>query len=277
MTSLTHSRVYLQRLGYDSPPPPTLQTLRDLQLRHVCTFAFESLSTLLRLPVPIDLPSVEQKVLLNGRGGYCYELNQLFLALLLELGFDARGITGWVVMGGPPDARTARTHRLSLVTVDGVRYISDVGFGGMVPSSPLRLDSDAPQATAHEPYRLTLNEGHYTLWAQVAQAWRGLYVFDLQVQTDIDYEVGNWYVSTHPGSPFMGQLKAALLAPGKRHTLANADYAAHYLDRPSEKRAIKSADQMLALLRDTFAIRLPEHPQLHAALEGLVLAQSQEY
>ena len=100
MTLLNHSRLYLQRLGYDSPPPPTLQTLRDLQLRHVCTFAFESLSTLLRLPVPIDLPSVEQKVLFDGRGGYCYELNQMFLALLQALGFDARGITGRVVMGG---------------------------------------------------------------------------------------------------------------------------------------------------------------------------------
>ena len=62
MTLLNHSRLYLQRLGYESPPPPTLQTLRDLQLRHVCTFAFESLSTLLRLPVPIDLPSVEQLI-----------------------------------------------------------------------------------------------------------------------------------------------------------------------------------------------------------------------
>ena len=79
MSRLTQSHLYLQRLGYAAPPPPTLQTLQDLQLRHVCTFAFESLSTLLRLPVPIDLPSVEQKVLLDGRGGYCYELNQLFL------------------------------------------------------------------------------------------------------------------------------------------------------------------------------------------------------
>jgi len=178
-------------------------------LRHVCTFAFESLSTLLRLPVPIDLPSVEQKVLLDGRGGYCYELNQLFLELLQELGFDARGITGRVVMGGPPDAHTARTHRLSLVTVDGVRYICDVGFGGMVPSSPLRLDSEAIQATAHEPFRLTVKHGSYTLWADVGGEWRGLYVFDLQVQADIDYEIGNWYVSTHADSPFLGELMLA--------------------------------------------------------------------
>ena len=276
MHTLANSRLYLQRLGYASPPPPTLQTLRDLQLRHVCTFAFESLSTLMHAPVPIDLPSVERKVLHEGRGGYCYELNQLFLALLLELGFEARGITGRVVIGGPPDAHTGRTHRLSLVTLDGVRYITDVGFGGMVPSSPLQLDTDAPQVTAHEPYRLTLNQGSYTLWAQVGEEWRGLYVFDLQTQADIDYEIGNWYVSTHPGSPFVGQLKAALLAPGKRHTLANARYALHYLDRPSEKRTLKSVDELLGLLRDTFGIRLPEQPQLREAVEHLIRMNPEE-
>ena len=277
MLTPTDSRLYLQRLGYASPPAPTLQTLRDLQLRHVCTFAFESLSTLMQVPVPIDLPSVAQKVLHQGRGGYCYELNQLFLALLQALGFDARGITGRVVIGGPPDAHTGRTHRLSLVTVDGVRYITDVGFGGMVPSSPLQLDNEAPQTTAHEPFRLTHHQGSYTLWAQVGEEWRGLYVFDLQVQADIDYEIGNWYVSTHPGSPFVGQLKAALLAPGQRHTLANARYALHYLDRPSEKRTLQTADELLGLLRDTFGIRLPDQPQLREAVERLIRMNPEEY
>ncbi len=273
MPRLTHSQLYLQRLGYATPPPPTLQTLQDLQLRHVCSFAFESLSTLLHLPVPIDLPSVEQKVLLEGRGGYCYELNQMFLALLQELGFDARGITGRVVMGGPADAHTARTHRLSLVTLGCVRYISDVGFGGMVPSSPLQLDTEAVQATAHEPYRLSVDgQGSYTLWAEVGAEWRGLYVFDLQVQAAIDYEIGNWYVSTHPQSPFVGQLKVARLGAGRRHTLNNAHYAVHYLGKPSDKRVIESADELMNLLSETFGIRLPEDERLRATLDGLVLA-----
>ncbi|OIN50748.1 arylamine N-acetyltransferase [Pseudomonas azotoformans] len=277
MPVLTHSRLYLQRLGYDTPPAPTLQTLQDLQLRHVCSFAFENLSSLVRLPVPIDLPSVEQKVLLDGRGGYCYELNQMFLALLQELGFDARGITGRVVMGGPPDARTARTHRLSLVTLDGVRYITDVGFGGMVPSSPLQLDTQAVQATAHEPYRLTFDgQGSYTLWAQVAEEWRGLYVFDLQVQAAIDYEIGNWYVSTHPNSVFVGQLKVARLAPGKRHTLNNTHYAIHSLDRPSEKRMLGSADEVVQVLTETFGIRVPYSVSLRQCLDGLVQAATQQ-
>ncbi|MCF5320169.1 arylamine N-acetyltransferase family protein, partial [Pseudomonas simiae] len=184
-------------------------------------------------------------------------------------------ITGRVVMGGPPDARTARTHRLSLVTLDGVRYITDVGFGGMVPSSPLLLDTEVVQATAHEPYRVTF-DGHdsYTLWVQVANEWRGLYVFDLQVQATIDYEIGNWYVSTHPDSVFVGQLKVARLAAGERHTLNNANYAIHYLDRPSEKRALVSADEVLQLLTEVFGICVPVTAALRAALDGLTVPNS---
>jgi len=128
--------------------------------------------------------------LLDGRGGYCYELNQLFLELLQELGFDARGITGRVVMGGPPDAHTARTHRLSLVTVDRCALYLRRRLWRYGAEQPVTPGQRSDPGTAHEPFRLTVKHGSYTLWAQVGGEWRGLYVFDLQVQADIDYEIG---------------------------------------------------------------------------------------
>ncbi len=147
-------------------PQPTLQTLRELQARHTATFAFETLSTMLRAPVPVDLASLERKVLHDGRGGYCHELNRLYLALLQRLGFRARGITGRVVMGGPEDAWTARTHLLVLVSLDEGSHISDVGFGGMVPTAPLSLDTEEDQRTPHGPCRVTHDRGRCTLRAR---------------------------------------------------------------------------------------------------------------
>ncbi|RWQ69118.1 arylamine N-acetyltransferase, partial [Bacillus cereus] len=94
VAQLTNTNLYLQRLGFDAPPPPTLQTLRQMQLRHTAEFVFENLATVSGVPVLIDLDSIESKVLRQGRGGYCYELNHLLYALLLELGFEARGISG---------------------------------------------------------------------------------------------------------------------------------------------------------------------------------------
>ena len=263
---LIDTTLYLRRLGYDRPPPPTLDTLRTLQWRHTAAFPFETLATLLRQPVPMELHAIERKLLHEGRGGYCYELNRMFLALLSTLGYAARGITGRVVMGEAEGAVTARTHLLSLVTVDGVRYTVDVGFGGMVPTAPLRLDREDAQSTPHEPYRIVRRGDSRLLQAQVAGEWRALYVFDLQPQTEIDYIVGNWYVSTHPDSPFLDQLRVARTGPGWRRTLGNGSVALHRIGHASERRALVDAEDVIAELRDGFGIRAPDHPALVPAI-----------
>lgn len=269
---LTDRALYLQRLGFDVPPAPTLETLRQLQLRHTGAFPFENLTTLSGEPVLIDLPSIEQKVLHNGRGGYCYELNNLFLVLLQSLGFDARAISGRVVMGQPEGAWTARTHRLSLVIIDDVRYITDVGFGGMVPTAPLLLDSRAEQLTPHEPYRIDLHVDGFTLRAKVAGEWRAMYIFDLQRQEDIDFAVGNWYVSTHPESTFAKQLMVARTGEGWRRTLNNGSFAIHRIDRDSERREVTDVQELIGLLDSEFGIRVPEQAQLLRTLERLIAA-----
>ena len=270
---LTNRASYLQRLGFDAPPAPTLETLRQLQLRHTGAFPFENLTTLSGEPVLIDLPSIEQKILHERRGGYCYELNNLYLALLQELGFDARGISGRVVMGQPEGAWTARTHRLSLVTLDGVRYISDVGFGGMVPTAPLLLDTADEQSTPHESYRIEQHVDGYTLRAQVAGEWRAMYIFDLQRQEDIDYTVGNWYVSTHPESSFAKQLMVARTGEGWRRTLNNGSFAIHRLGHDSERRQVTDLQALLNLLESEFGILVPEHETLVRTLERLIAPQ----
>jgi N-hydroxyarylamine O-acetyltransferase len=267
---LTDRALYLRRLGFDVPPAPTLETLRQLQLRHTGVFPFENLTTLSGEPVLIDLPSIERKVLHDGRGGYCYELNNLFLALLQELGFDARAISGRVVMGQPEGAWTARTHRLSLVIIDGVRYITDVGFGGMVPTAPLLLDSRAEQLTPHEPYRIDLHVDGFTLRANVAGEWRAMYIFDLQRQEDIDFAVGNWYVSTHPESSFVKQLMVARTGEGWRRTLNNGSFAIHRIGHDSERRQVADVHSLIELLHREFGIQAPEHGQLNGMLDRLL-------
>jgi N-hydroxyarylamine O-acetyltransferase len=267
---LTNSALYLQRLGFDAAPAPTLENLRLLQRRHTGAFAFENLTTLAGEPVLIDLPSVEQKILFDGRGGYCYELNNLYLALLKELGFNARGISGRVVMGQPEGAWTARTHRLSLITLDGVRYITDVGFGGMVPTAPLMLDTPDQQPTPHEPYRIEQHADGYTLLASVAGEWKSMYIFDLQRQEDIDYAVGNWYVSTHPESPFNKQLMVARTGDGWRRTLNNGSFAIHRVGAESERRQVADVQELMGLLESDFGIRVPDHAGLRRVLGRII-------
>jgi N-hydroxyarylamine O-acetyltransferase len=268
---LTNLALYLQRLGFDAPPAPTLENLRRLQLRHTGVFPFENLTTLSGEPVLIDLASIEQKVLHEGRGGYCYELNKLFLALLQELGFQARAISGRVVMGQPEGAWPARTHRISLVTLEDERYITDVGFGGMVPTAPLLLDCRTEQLTPHEPYRIEQHVDGYTLRAQVRGEWQAMYIFDLQRQEDIDFTVGNWYVSTHPESSFAQRLMVARTGEGWRRTLSNGSYAIHRIGQDSERRQVADVAELIALLDSEFGIRVPDHAPLKCRLERLLI------
>lgn len=267
---LKNLQLYLQRLGFDSTPPATLETLRQLQLRHTGVFPFENLATITGAPVLIDLPSIEEKILLGGRGGYCYELNHLFFALLLELGFDARPISGRVVMNQPEGSWTARTHRLSQVTIGAERYITDVGFGGMVPTAPLLLDSEAEQATPHEPCRLEQRADGYMLRANVAGEWRPMYLFDLQRQEDIDYAVGNWYVSTHPDSPFTQRLMVARTGDGWRKTLNNGSFAIHHMGAESERREVTEVGELLDVLRCEFGLHVSELPGIRQALARVI-------
>lgn len=277
MTSspLKDSALYLQRLGYTAAPPPTLDSLRQLVQRHTEDFPFETLNTFMHLPVPVDLPSLERKLLHDGRGGYCYELNRLFLALLHRLGYDARALSGRVVMGGPEDAVTARTHLVLLVTIDGTPYLADAGFGGMVPTAPLRLDTEAVQPTPHEPYRIVRQGEVYVLRAEVAGEWRALYRFDLQPQEEIDLEMGNWYVATHPDSSFRGRLTAARTGTGLRKTLQGNRFTVHRVGAASEHRGLNSVDDIIAVLRDEFGICAPTLPEWHTALEHLLEREKQ--
>lgn len=274
-SSLKDAALYLQRLGYTTAPRPTLDTLRQLVRRHTEVFPFETLNTFLHLPVPVDLPSLERKLLHDGRGGYCYELNRLFHALLHYLGFDPRTLAGRVVMGGPEDAITPRTHMALLVTVDGVPYLADVGFGGMVPTAPLRLDTEDVQSTPHEPYRVVRQGDTYLLRAEVAGEWRAMYRFDLQPQEGIDLELGNWYVATHPESSFHGRLTAARTGTGLRKTLQGNRFTVHRLGARSEHRSLRRVEDAIAVLRDEFDIRVPAIPELNLALERLLEREEQ--
>ena len=120
-------------------------------------------------------------------------------------------------------------------------------------------EEQAQQATPHEPYRLTLMDGTYTLRALVAGSWRAMYVFDLQQVADIDYVVGNWYVCTHPDSPFLGQLIAARTGPGLRPVAG---------DHPSEG----ALAARLELLRDAV-----EGPRLADEVAGPGVGAPQEH
>src|SRR6266404_2344713 len=79
---------YLNRINYQGPRTPTAETLRQLQVAHLLTVPFENLSIHGREPIVLEDEALFQKIVNRRRGGFCYEANGLFAALLRALGFE---------------------------------------------------------------------------------------------------------------------------------------------------------------------------------------------
>ena len=258
---------YLHLIGF-KPTRCDLTALKTLLTRHMAALPFQTLSTVLGEPVPIDSGSIFRKLVVQRRGGYCYELNLLLLDALTLLGFEARPLTGSVIPNNRLEEAGARTHMLLQVTLKGQPWLVDAGFGGLAPTAPLLLESEQTQLTPHGQYRLKPHRDGLVLCAVTGAKQQLLYTFDRQPQRRIDLQVGNWFVSTHPHSPFRTRLMAARAVPdGSRHTLLNTRYTLHRPDGSRRVRTITDAASLLDVLRSCFTVSLPQTDGLSRRLQ----------
>jgi N-hydroxyarylamine O-acetyltransferase len=261
---------YFQRIGYSGERAPTLDTLRAIHVRHAEAIPFENLNPLMRWPVRLDIESLQQKLVRDGRGGYCFEQNWLLTHVLTALGFKVIGLAARVMWQAPEGVVPPRSHMLLRINLDEQSYIADVGFGGLTLTGPLRLERGTEQSTPHEPFRLAGAGEEFVMEARIAGNWKPLYRFTLQEQLLPDFEVTNWYLSNHPNSRFVNGLIAARSTPDRRYALNNNEFAVHHLNGGTERRTLKSVAEMRDMLAGSFRVNLPEAPELDAALQRLV-------
>ena len=142
---LPDREAYLKRIGYEGAVSPDLETLNALIRAHLTHVPFENLDVYdAGADIPLDTASLFDKIVTRRRGGYCFELNALFYALLKDIGFDCYPIAVRVVRASMRRV-SPLSHRATIVTIDGVRYFADVGFGGPAPHRALELDNPAEQ------------------------------------------------------------------------------------------------------------------------------------
>jgi N-hydroxyarylamine O-acetyltransferase len=246
---------YFARIGHRGGARPTLETLAAIASRHPAAIPFENLSPFAGQQIPLELTALQDKLLRDQRGGYCFEHNLLLLAVLRELGFAASGLSARVLWNQPPDSVPARGHMLLRVELDEGTYLVDAGFGGLTLTAPLRLEVDTVQPTPHEPVRL-VRDGDLYLQALVREQWRTLYRFELSEAFPSDYAVTNYYLSTHPRSHFRTGLIAARALPGERLTLHDRRFTV-YRDQV-ESRLLESPTALREVLEGPFGLRVPD-------------------
>lgn len=258
---------YFRRIDYNGPFAPNLGALDRIVDAHVRAIPFENLDVLLGRGIRLTPEALQDKLIAQQRGGYCFEQNGLLLLVLHAMGFDVTPLSARVRYLRPRDVTPPRTHLFLRVTIDGVPWVADVGVGGLSLTSAIRFDVDGEQSTRHEPRRIIWEDGRFFHQAKLAGEWQDVLEFTGEAMPPIDRELANWYTSAHPDSHFRSRLTAARALPdGGRLTLVNRELTRRERSVRAQTTEIATPDALLEVLAEEFGLRFPRHTRFPDAV-----------
>ncbi|GAA1429583.1 arylamine N-acetyltransferase [Streptomyces thermospinosisporus] len=270
---------YLGRLGVERPARPTDDALRTLHLRHLQTVPFENLSIHLGEEIVLEEKPLLDKVVGARRGGFCYELNGAFGALLTALGYDVTLLAARVYgeggrLGIPYDHLALRVR-----TVDGGDWLTDVGFGAN-SHFPLALGERGDQKDPGGTFRIAEagpdaagvrggGDPDGTGDLDVLRNGKPAYRLERRPRVLGDFVSGAWWHSTSPRSHFRQSLVCSRVTEdggrvtlsGRRLVLTGAG------DGEREERQLDTDEEVLTAYRDRFGIRLDRVPEVREVRE----------
>lgn len=258
---------YFERIGFAGSIAPTLKTLEQLHALHPAAVPFENLDNLIDRPIRLEPANVQQKLIFEKRGGYCFEQNLFFKAALETLDYKVKVIAATILWNETDIAAAAErppTHIALLVDIAGTNYLCDVGFGGPMLTAPLKLKSDAVQETPHEPFRLLNADGVWTLELDRGGEWRPIYRFTTAEISFEEIEAMNDKVERSPR--FRDALMVARAEKGRRLMLANNRLSTLVTGESRQVKVLGTIEEMRQALSETFGIALPNSDKLDAAL-----------
>lgn len=130
---------YLDRIGVGCVREASREFLDELIFAHQTHVPFENLDVFDKYENPsLSIPDLFDKVVTRRRGGYCFELNGLFMALLRAIGFDVQAASARILLR--PDDHPAITHRATIVRFTDGLYVADVGFGGPQAACAVKVE-----------------------------------------------------------------------------------------------------------------------------------------
>ncbi|WP_327668267.1 MULTISPECIES: arylamine N-acetyltransferase [unclassified Streptomyces] len=243
---------YLRRIGADRPSAATADALRTLHLAHLLAVPFENLSVHLGEEIVLDADALVAKLVDRGRGGFCYELNGAFGALLAALGFEVTPLQARVVgkdgrLGIPYDHMALRVR-----TAEGTTWLADVGFGTHT-HFPLAFDERSAQPDPGGVFRI---EGAADGDLLVLRDGEPQYLLEQRPRTLRDFEAGAWYHRTSPASHFTQSVVCSRLTEDGRITLSGHTLTTTVGDDrtatelPTDASVLEAYDQHFGIVLD---------------------------
>lgn len=213
-------KAYFKRIGMDLPDPviPDFELLRKLHLAHCTAVPYENLDMIRGIPTSLEEEDLFQKIVVQGQGGLCFELNGSFGFLLKALGYKVTDYAARYLRG--ESTIPMRRHRVLKVEATDGAWLCDVGIGEVCQREPIELVEGKEQAQFGEKYKLEKEAFlGWVLWDYYKGQWRKFYSFTEEPQLQVDFIAPNFYCEQHPDSPFNKEEMFALKTLTGRKTL----------------------------------------------------------
>lgn len=245
---------YLKRIHYSGDLEANMDVLKSIHQLHPKHIPFENIDSYTGRVPSLDIEPIFQKLVLESRGGYCYEQNLLLSEVLKYLGFKVDLQLGRVLWRRDENSAAAKTHLLLIVEWENQKYLVDCGFGTATLTSPLILNREEPQDTANEQFKISQKNGAYTLWTW-REKWLPVYRFNLEHVEPLDLEICNWYLATHPDSNFRKNLVFSKVDENARYTFS--DHTLNIRKKTGEKESVSMENdtQLFHMMKEVFGLK----------------------
>ncbi len=215
---------YLDRIKYRGPLNRDVETLRQLHVAHLLAVPFENLSIHAGEQIVLDDAALFEKIVKRNRGGFCYELNGLFAALLRQLGYEV-GMLSAQVANTAGEFSPDFDHMTLIANLDE-RWLVDVGFGDSF-IEPLLIDGRDAQIQVGRAYRLDLSDDYLVLMNRRDEStneWKSQYRFKLKTYSYSDYAERCKFHQSSPDSHFTQNRICSMLTPNGRTSVSDTRF-----------------------------------------------------
>ena len=239
-------RGYLDRLEITGKISVDLTNLNQLLFAQLTHIPFDSLDVWGAGICPsLALNDIYEKIVIKGRGGYCFELNTFFRSLLNAVGFDAYQVAACIL--NPDGSPQPPAHNAILCNLNSKKYFLDVGYGGPVPYEALELCEGLQHG-----FQLEKKDDWWSVTRVTQKECRPLTAFRDVPSTINDLIPLNFWVSQKPDIHFRHMIHLSKRnADGSIYSIDGKDFKIH-TPEDTKIRGLNTVEELKTVLRDYF-------------------------
>ena len=252
----------LKRIGLnpDDDFSPSVENLSKLMMAHISTVPYENLDIFdYKRKIDFCLPHLFEKFVMNRRGGYCYEINGFFMGILEALGYECYALSGRLLFGRP--VYGPMSHRTTVVTIDGLQYLCDVGYGAGCAEGPVCIDNPDIQDIHGHKFSIRHHDGgqfgDMTLVKHTENGEENFYTVYKRPHTLLEFVAQNYFTSTNPNSMFLQKRVVRLRTDTGSKVIENTIFRRHINGEKFEEQ-ITNNKMLYEILTEEFNMIVPK-------------------